>query len=200
MWQLILIPMGMILHDYMKAPIDRLYFNNPRRILVGMQNTLVDILSSASTPQIPGLWLIKAHYDKIRKEFHELSPSTKRHLFHDLDPWFDKNDGYYFYKVEDFPLINSLISQIPSIEKETARFAVAEGPMVIPPHRAESNWHLRYHLTIESGGDCTLYTDKGAHEHIEGEEFLFDHARYHEVVKRGTDRRVVLILDVHRCF
>jgi aspartyl/asparaginyl beta-hydroxylase (cupin superfamily) len=41
---------------------------------------------------------------------------------------------------------------------------------------------------------------KGAHEHREGEDFLFDHAKYHEVVKRGQGRRVVLILDVYRCF
>lgn len=200
MWRLFLVPMGLILHDYMKAPIDRLYFNNPRRILTGMQNTLVDILSMASTREIPGLWLIKAHYEKIRREFTELSPNVKRHLFHEADPWFDKNDGYYFHKVEDFPMLKNLIDQIPSIHKETAMFAVAEGPMVIPPHRAESNWLLRYHITIEGGGDCTLYTNKGAHRHREGEDFLFDHAKYHEVIKHGTDRRVVLILDVYRCF
>lgn len=197
MW---LIPVSMVLYDFLKAPIDRLYFQNPIRIMIGIQNTIIDILSIMGTCEIPGLWLIKAHYEKIRREFQELSPNVKRHLFHDLDPWFDKNDRYYFYKVEDFPMLKSLIDQIPSIHKETARFAVAEGPMMIPPHRAESNWYLRYHLTIESGGDCTLYTTKGAHEHREGEDFLFDHAKYHEVVKRGTGRRVVLILDVYRCF
>lgn len=197
MW---LIPVSMVLYDFLKAPIDRLYFQNPMRIMIGIQNTIIDILSIMGTCEIPGLWLIKAHYEKIRREFQELSPNVKRHLFHDLDPWFDKNDRYYFYKVEDFPMLKSLIDQIPSIHKETARFAVAEGPMMIPPHRAESNWYLRYHLTIESGGDCTLYTTKGAHEHREGEDFLFDHAKYHEVVKRGTGRRVVLILDVYRCF
>ncbi len=190
----------MVLHDYLKVPIDRLYFQNPTRVLQGMQNTIVDILSVASTREIPGLWLIKAHYEKIRREFMELSPNLERHMFHDLDPWFEKNDGYYFYKVEDFPALKSLVDQIPSIHKDTARFVVAEGPMVIPPHRAESNWYLRYHLTIESGGDCTLYTTKGAHEHRDGEDFLFDHAKYHEVVKRGKGRRVVLILDVYRCF
>jgi len=126
------------------------------------------------------------------------APSLKRHLFHETDPWFDKNDGYYFYKAEDFPVLKSLIDQVPAIHKETALFAVVEGPMVIPPHRAESNWLLRYHLTIEGGGDCTLFTTKGAHVHEEGEEFLFDHARYHELVKTGDGRRVVLILDVKR--
>ena len=200
MWSLILIPMVLVLHDYLKAPIDRMYFNNPRRIMVGMQNTVVDILSVVSTPEIPGLWLIKAHYDKIRREFLEVSSVVERHLFHELDPWFDKNDGYYFYKVEDFPILKSLVDQIPSIHKETALFAVIDGPMTIAPHRAETNLLLRYHLTIEGGGDCTLYTGRGPHKHREGEDFLFDHANYHELVKTGNGRRVVLILDVHRCF
>jgi len=192
--------MVLVLHDYLKAPIDRMYFNNPRRIMVGMQNTVVDILSVVSTPEIPGLWLIKAHYDKIRREFLEVSSVVERHLFHELDPWFDKNDGYYFYKVEDFPILKSLVDQIPSIHKETALFAVIDGPMTIAPHRAETNLLLRYHLTIEGGGDCTLYTGRGPHKHREGEDFLFDHAKYHELVKTGNGRRVVLILDVHRCF
>ncbi len=192
--------MVLVLHDYLKAPIDRMYFSNPRRIMVGMQNTVVDILSVVSTPEIPGLWLIKAHYDKIRREFLEVSSVVERHLFHELDPWFDKNDGYYFYKVEDFPILKSLVDQIPSIHKETALFAVIDGPMTIAPHRAETNLLLRYHLTIEGGGDCTLYTGRDPHKHREGEDFLFDHAKYHELVKTGNGRRVVLILDVHRCF
>jgi hypothetical protein len=200
MWSLILIPMVLVLHDYLKAPIDRMYFSNPRRIMVGMQNTVVDILSVVSTPEIPGLWLIKAHYDNIRREFLEVSSVVERHLFHELDPWFDKNDGYYFYKVEDFPILKSLVDQIPSIHKETASFAVIDGPMTIAPHRAETNLLLRYHLTIEGGGDCTLYTGRDPHKHREGEDFLFDHAKYHELVKTGNGRRVVLILDVHRCF
>jgi hypothetical protein len=190
--------MVLVLHDYLKAPIDRMYFSNPRRIMVGMQNTVVDILSVVSTPEIPGLWLIKAHYDKIRREFLEVSSVVERHLFHELDPWFDKNDGYYFYKVEDFPILKSLVDQIPSIHKETALFAVIDGPMTIAPHRAETNLLLRYHLTIEGGGDCTLYTGRGPHKHREGEDFLFDHAKYHELVKTGNGRRVVLILDVKR--
>jgi hypothetical protein len=203
MWPLLFVPLLLILHDYMKAPIDRLYFTNPKRPLIGMRNTLIDILNWSSQYSVndhPGLWLVKAHYDKIREEFQKVSNTAKKYLFHEADPWFDKNDNYYFYKVEDFPKLKSLINQIPCIHEETAIFAVVEGPMVIPPHRAETNVLLRYHLTIEGGGDCTLYTERGKHQHREGEDFLFDHARYHEVTKTGQDKRVVLILDVHRCF
>ena len=201
MWTLLLVPLLLVFNDFMKLPIDRLYFNNPRRILMGMQNTLLDLLfyqSDYSIHDYPGLWLVKLHYNKIRQEFEKVSRTTKKHLFHEADQWFDKNDSYYFYKAEDFPFLNNLIDQIPIIHKETALFAVVDGPLIIPPHRAESNSLLRYHLTIESGGDCTLYTEKGPHEHREGEDFLFDHSRYHEVMKTGNGRRVVLILDVKR--
>jgi hypothetical protein len=203
MWPLLFVPLLLVLHDYMKAPIDLLYFTNPKRPLIGMRNTLIDILNWSSQYSVndhPGLWLVKAHYDKIREEFQKVSNTAKKYLFHEADPWFDKNDNYYFYKVEDFPKLKSLINQIPCIHEETAIFAVVEGPMVIPPHRAETNVLLRYHLTIEGGEDCTLYTERGKHQHREGEDFLFDHARYHEVTKTGQDKRVVLILDVHRCF
>jgi len=81
---------------------------------------------------------------------------------------------------------------------DTAVFAVMDAPMSIAPHRAETNLWLRYHLTVEGGGDCTLYTGRGAHEHMEGEDFLFDHAKIHSVAKKGTQKRVVLILDIKR--
>jgi len=201
MWWLLLVPTFLVLNDYMKSPIDKLYFQNSLRPLIGMRNTLIDMIdwcSEYSVKNYPGLWLVKLHYDKIRKEFDEVSKSTEKYLFHELDPWFDVNPNYYYYKVEDFPLLKGLIDQIACIDKETAVFAVMDAPMSIAPHRAETNLLLRYHLTIESGGDCTLYTERGAHEHKEGEEFLFDHARIHSVVKHGTQRRVVLILDVKR--
>jgi len=201
MWRIFLVPVVLVLHDYLKAPIDLLYFTNPRRPFVGMRNAVIDLINWRSQYRVnehPGLWLIKAHYERIRQEFLKVSPRLKRHLFHEADVWFEKNDGYYFYKAEDFPVLKSLIDQIPPIHKETALFAVVEGPMTIAPHRAETNLLLRYHLTIEGGGDCTLYTEGGSHVHSEGEDFLFDHARYHELVKTGDGRRVVLILDVHR--
>ena len=203
MWSLFLIPVGLILHDYLKAPIDHLYFQNPWRPMVGMRNTIVDIVARSSNGEVwdyPGLWLIKFHFRKIQREFEEVSEKLEKQYFHDLDSWFVKNEKYYFYRVENFPLLKSLVDQIPCIHKETALFAVVEGPMTIAPHRAETNLLLRYHLTIEGGGDCTLYTENGPHVHREGEEFLFDHARYHELTKTDQGRRVVLILDVHRCF
>lgn len=201
MWRLAFVPILMVLYDFVKAPIDRLYFTNPWRPLLGIQNTFRDIVHGFTEHDVkhyPGLLLVKLHYQKIREEFERVSPILKKRHQHDEDVWSEKNDGYYYYKVKDFPLLNSLVNQIPCIYKDTAMFVVIEGPMVLPPHRAESNELLRYQLTIQGDGDCTLYTDRGTFVQHEGEDFFFDHGRYHELIKTGEGKRVLLILDVHR--
>lgn len=201
MWRLLLVPFVLVLYDYLKSPIDTLYFQNPRRPLVGMRNTLVDLLFHKQEYDVfdyPNLWLLRANYPQILREYEKGLATAKKHYFHTLDPWFRKNEGYYYYKTEDFPEVQKLINQIPCVDKETAKFAVIEGPMTIPPHRAESNIMLRYHLTIQGGKHCVLYTASGGHLHEPGKEFLFDHSLGHSLVKRSIQRRVVLILDIHR--
>lgn len=201
MWYLVGIPFVLICHDFMKLPVDRLYFHNWKRPFVGMRNTLIDIIAHSPTYspwKFKGLWLIKSHYKQIREEFEEISKTLEKTMYHDVDPWFDKNDNYYRYSFDQFPKLKSLVRQIPSIEESTASFAVMDTPMTLSPHRAETNHLLRYHLTILGNGDCTLYTERGPHVHREGQDFLFDHSRYHEVIKTGYSKRVVLILDVKR--
>lgn len=201
MWSLLLVPTLMVLYDFFKPPIDTLYFQNPTRPLCGIRNTIRDLIylnAKCSVENYPGLMLIKLHFDKIKEEFETIHPSLKKTYYHDISPWFEKNDNYYFYKIDNFPLLNSLVKQIPCIDTKVAAFAVSEGPMRLYPHRAESNRLLRYHITIQSGGECILYTEKGSHAHEEGEDFIFDHSRYHELVKKGEGKRVVLILDINR--
>ena len=187
--------------DYLKNPIDRLYFNSPMRPLYGIRNTLIDIFMYKSVYDIQkckGLGVLHSKCEDIRKEYDKISKKIKKRYFHDEDPWFSPNKKYYYYKACYFPKLYTLLRQIPCIRKDTAVIAVMEGAHHIPAHRAESNLYLRYHLTIKSGGECTLYTDTGNHSHDEGSEFLFDHSRYHEVKKPSDGTRVVLILDVHR--
>jgi len=203
MWRLLWVPVVLVLHDYLKSPIDRLYFQKPLRPLIGMRNTLIDFALYKLDYDVfdyPNLWFVKANYNKILHEFEKGVDAAKKHYFHTLDPWFKTNDKYYYYKVRDFPEIQKIIDQIPCVDKETAKFAVMDAPMTIPAHRAESNMMLRYHLTVKSGRDCMLYTEYEAHRHQSGHEFLFDHSRYHRVVKRGFQKRVVLILDIHRFY
>ena len=62
MWFL-MIPILLILNDYLKSPIDRLYFQRPLRPLVGIRNSLVD------------LFFYKLHYSV--DEYTELSRVQK---------------------------------------------------------------------------------------------------------------------------
>lgn len=166
-----------------------------------MRNAIIDLMCHKVEYHVldyPNLWFVKTNYNKILHEFEKGVDGAKKRYFHRMDPWFKKNEGYYYYKVSDFPEVQKIIDQVPCVDKETAKFAVIEGPMTIPAHRAESNLTLRYHLTIKSGKDCVLYTEYGPHRHKPGEDFLFDHSRYHRLVKRGYQRRVVLMLDIER--
>ena len=201
MWRLLWIPVVLVLHDYLKSPIDTLYFQNPLRPLIGMRNTLVDLICHKfdyNVMEYANLWFVRANYNKILYEYEVCVSKAKKKYFHELDPWFKKNAGYYYYEVKDFPEVQKIIDQIPCVDKDTAKFAVIEGPMTIAPHRAESNLMLRYHLTIKGGKHCVLYTSNGGHHHEPGKDYLFDHSRVHSLVKRSFQRRVVLILDVHR--
>jgi len=198
LWFLLGVPAALVTWDFCKRPMDKLYFQNPWRPLVGMRNTLVDLFFGRADYYPFDLWEIGYNFGKIRRYFFETEYMATRHYFHDMDPWFSKNDKYYYYKVRDFPYIQSIINNIPSVDKDTGVIAVIDGPLVIPPHRAESNLQLRYHMTLEGDGDCTLHLWDKKHVHKTGEEFMFDHARYHSVEKLGSSRRVTLILDVNR--
>jgi hypothetical protein len=195
MWWLA-VPVALVAWDFCKPPMDKLYFQNPWRPLVGMRNTLVDIFCGA--PDAFDLWPIGFHFGKIRREFLEREPHVEKHYFHDLDPWFPKNTAYYYYNVRDFPFLQSVIDTIPRVDKDTGVIAVIEGPMTIAPHRAESNLQLRYHMTLEGNGGCNLHTWDRKYAHKTGDEFIFDHGRYHSLEKTDSERRVTLILDVNR--
>jgi hypothetical protein len=197
-WFAVAVPFGLVAWDFCKPPIDKLYFQNPWRPLVGMRNTLVDIFCGERVYHPFDLWPIGYNFGKIRREFFERERGVQRHYFHDMDPWFPKSTRYYYYKVRDFPFLQSVIDTIPKVDKETGVIAVIEGPMTIAPHRAESNLQLRYHMTLEGSGDCTLFLRDQKHVHKTGDEFIFDHSRYHSLEKSGSERRITLILDVNR--
>jgi hypothetical protein len=195
------IPIILLLYDYLKPPIDTLYFSNPLRPIVGIRNSIIDLFMYKSFYNVydfPGLWKVKANFETIKTTFEQNVDKVPKYYFHKLDKWFKKNKKYYYYKVSDFPEIQKIIDEIPCVDKTTGVFAVMDAPMCIPPHRAESNTQLRYHLTIKSGRDCVLHTPNKRHTHFPGHEILFDHSRYHKVTKRGYMKRVTLILDVNR--
>ena len=196
MW-VFMIPIILLLNDYLKNPIDRLYFQKPLRPLIGIRNSLVDLFfykPHYSVDDFPGLWRVQKHFFDIKDEYDGLHKNAQKWYFHDLDTWFDRNEKYYYYKIHDFPNIYAFLKSIPCVDH--AMIAVMEGPMSISAHRAESNLQLRYHLTLE--GTSNLNTEFEFHKHEPGEYILFDHARYHSVDKTDEGKRVVLILDINR--
>ena len=193
----LLFPIVLVAFDYFKNPIDRLYFRKHLRPLVGIRNTLIDMLFHKPfyhPSDFSDLWILRLYHREMKEAVYEGMKTAKKYYFHDDDPWFEKNDDYYFYKIEDFPIIKERIDKMPSVVG--GMIAVMDGPMTIPPHRAEHNMYLRYHLTLE--GTSTLDTEYATHEHKVGEDMLFDHSRYHKVEKTTHDRRMVLILDIKR--
>lgn len=193
----LLFPIVLIAFDYFKNPIDRLYFRKPLRPLVGMRNTIIDMLLYKPfyhAQDFSDVWILRLYHREMLEAIYEGMEKAKKYYFHDDDAWFEKTDKYYYYKLEDFPLIKKRVDMMPSVVG--GMVAVMDGPITIPPHRAEHNLYLRYHLTLE--GTSTLDTEFETHEHKAGEDFVFDHSRYHKVEKTTDDRRIVLILDIKR--
>ena len=196
MW-IFMIPILLILNDYLKSPIDRLYFQTPLRPLIGIRNSIVDLFfykPHYSVDDFIGLWRVQKHFFDIKTEYDGLHENAQKYYFHDLDPWFEYNQKYYYYKIHDFPKLYAFLKTVPCVDH--AMIAVMEGSMSIPAHRAESNLQLRYHLTLE--GTSNLTTEFDIHQHKPGEDVLFDHGRHHSVYKTGEEKRVVLILDINR--
>ena len=74
MW-IFMIPILLILNDYLKSPIDRLYFQTPLRPLVGIRNSIVDLFFYKlhySVDDFTGLWRVQKHFFDIKNEYLSL--------------------------------------------------------------------------------------------------------------------------------
>ena len=134
MW-FFMIPFILILNDYFKNPIDRLYFQKPLRPFVGIRNSLVDLFFYKlhySVDDFTGLWRVQKHLFDIKDEYDTLYKNAQKYYFHDDDPWFEYNQNYYYYKIHDFPKLYTFLKTIPCVDR--AIIAVMEGPMSISAH------------------------------------------------------------------
>ena len=193
----------LILKDYRKDPIDVLYFRNPIRVLVGIQNSLIDIFFHKDYYNIKdykNLVILNDNWENIQNDYKDNYEKLKKRYFHDLDEWFEKNDNYYYYKCKDFEYTRNLLKSVPSINLESAIFAVMNGKYNMPKHKAETNYFLRYQLTIINTSNEASWLDMEGKKyyHNEGDEILFDHSRAHSVCKNNDGLRVVLIADLNR--
>ena len=117
MW-IFMIPILLILNDYLKSPIDRLYFQTPLRPLIGIRNSIVDLFfykSHYSVDDFTGLWRVQKHFFDIKNEYDTLCKNKQKYYFHDLDPWFEYNQKYYYYKIHDFPKLYAFLKTVPCV-------------------------------------------------------------------------------------
>ena len=75
-------------------------------------------------------------------------------------------------------------------------FSVLTPGTHILPHRGVTNTRVVCHLPLVVPEDCALVVGGERHDWREGEAFVFDDTYEHEAWNRGTQTRVVLIIDV----
>ena len=76
------------------------------------------------------------------------------------------------------------------------KFSTLDPGTHIRPHSGPSNERLRSHFTLVHSGGARLRVGEEWRTWKEGEVIVFDSSWEHEVVHEGSERRVVLILDI----
>ena len=94
------------------------------------------------------------------------------------------------------PRTTALIEAIPGMV--TAGFSRLKPATHIQPHSGYTDQVLRFHLGLTGGADCGLRVGQETRGWHPGSAFVFDDTREHEAWNRGTEDRVVLLLDFKR--
>ncbi len=105
MWSLLLVPGVMILVDYLKMPIDTLYFTKVGRPLLGIANTFRDVIHGTSNHCVknyPGLFLLGCTSVKYVERLTRVSQPSDRRNTLVSDPGFERNDNINFIKFHTF--------------------------------------------------------------------------------------------------
>ncbi len=183
-------------------PIDRLYFRKPERIFIGMKNSLIDLFFFKrfyDVKDFRNLYLFKKYEKEILNEFNSFEKEKRKYSTEELDPFEKQNvNNYYIVKAKDFPLTKLIIEMSGVVDLESAAFYVAKGPMELKAHKGDSNSVLRYHLTLKGSEETILTTEFGTYPNTTGHELLFDHSRYHKLIKTDHKERISLIVNVFR--
>ncbi|HEU5255330.1 MAG TPA: aspartyl/asparaginyl beta-hydroxylase domain-containing protein [Vicinamibacterales bacterium] len=121
----------------------------------------------------------------------------------DDDGW----KSYFFYisghpvqsSCQECPTTAMLLRTIPGMA--SAFFSILAPGKHLPPHRGVTKAFVRYHLPLivpEPAGSCRIRLDTDTYYWKEGESFIFDDTREHEVWNDSDALRVVLFVDVLR--
>lgn len=90
------------------------------------------------------------------------------------------------------PVTTSLVADLPGME--LAAFSVLEPGCEIHPHRHDEG-KLIAHLGLVVPGGCALTVEGETQAWREGELLVFHETSEHSAYNRGTERRIVLLMD-----
>ncbi len=142
-------------------------------------------------------------WQTIRAEFEALDPTSRM-------PWPERqlyNEGWdvvglyaFGHKLADncarCPTTTRLIEAIPGMS--TAGFSYLAPGTHIVPHRGYTNAVLRCHLGLIVPEGCSMRVANETRQWQEGRCLVFDDTSEHEVWHKGSEPRVVLLLDFPR--
>ncbi|MDR3632829.1 MAG: aspartyl/asparaginyl beta-hydroxylase domain-containing protein [Isosphaeraceae bacterium] len=96
------------------------------------------------------------------------------------------------------PETTRVIAQSPNCGEwaGAAFFSILEPGTHIKPHCGTTNGRLRYHLTIEAADGASIRVDDRVGSWTLDQCLILDDSFVHEVTHQGTERRVVLVVDM----
>lgn len=105
----------------------------------------------------------------------------------------------YNKNCERTPITCRLIEDFPpasGCRRGQTKFSVMEGGTHVWPHCGPTNCRLRAHLGLVVPNGTAIRVAEETRNWAEGKVFIFDDSFEHEVWHRGTEKRLVLIVDV----
>ncbi|MGH8197967.1 MAG: aspartyl/asparaginyl beta-hydroxylase domain-containing protein [Steroidobacteraceae bacterium] len=170
-------------------------------------------------PDIPWIESLERQTEAIRAELSAVLPQADRSERVFADDTAERqglgNDqgaptwtGFYFYRHGErrdenhalCPRTSAALEALPLVRiREHApevMFSVLTPGTHILPHRGVTNTRIVCHLPLVIPDDCALVVGGEMHRWREGRAVVFDDTFEHEAWNRGTQTRVVLIIDV----
>lgn len=181
----------------------------PRRYRQPQQRPLLYFPFLSARPFLPGdefSSLLEGQADNIRQEFRSLEQALHGHP----ETWLVKRGRWEIFKLyrgglkqesgcARAPLTTQLVEQLPHCGRWLGMvyFSVLEPGTRIQPHYGITNARIRYHLGIEVADD-RAWIEVGGERRAwrQGRCMVFDDSFFHRVVHGGSQRRVVLIVDL----
>lgn len=163
--------------------------------------------------RFPWLWYLEHNTSLIQADLENLLTQRERlPLFHELSPdqrSISRDDRWRTYFFRGFgydsndcqkrcPNTTEVLRNIPGLV--TAFFSILAPGAHIPRHRGVFKGLLRVHLGLQvpKGDGCRMWLDGHTVQWKEGEAFVFDDTRPHEVWNDTDQERVVLLMDIVR--